>query len=127
MGLKLTPSKSILNVSGSPLLNAEVFMNHCKYFQWVKQDIQISRRVISGLVQNENGGSLSLSSFTLFWELFISRTAKIEEKALFLVYFLLPAGQEKVDLDVIRLVLEFMCRELPAIERLDLKTEMLSD
>lgn len=67
-----------------------------------------------------------MTSFTLFWNLFVGRTAKIEEKVHFLTYFLIPAGQERVELEVIRLILEVMCRELPAIEKLDLRTDILS-
>ena len=50
----------------------------------------------------------------------------MEEKVEFLVYFFLPNGQERVELSVMRLILELMCRELPAIEKLDLKTDVLT-
>lgn len=84
-------------------------MKHYKHFECVKQDVHITRRIISGLVQNA-GGSLSLTSFTLFWNLFVGRTAKNQEKVDFLTYFLMPAGQERVELEVIKLILELMCR-----------------
>ena len=80
MGLKMNPSQKTLK-DKDPLLEIGVFTQHCKHFQrCVKQDVHLSRRIIAGLTREESSGNLSLSAFALFWQLFVSRTAKIEEK-----------------------------------------------
>jgi hypothetical protein len=128
MGLKLTLSKSLTSKETPPQLDSEVFIKHSKHFQnSVKTDVHLTRRIIAGLTRDEPDGYLSLAAFALFWQLFVSRTAKVEEKTEFLVYFLLPAGQERVELSVLRLILELMCKELPPMEKLDLGTDALSN
>jgi hypothetical protein len=42
------------------------------------------------------------------------------------MYFFIPQGQEKIDFSVLKIILELMCEELPRIEKLNIKTDLLS-
>ena len=80
MGLKMGVSKSLLK-NNDPLLESDVFTRQCRHFlNCVKQDVHLSRRILAGITREETNGNISLSAFALFWQLFVSRTAKIEEK-----------------------------------------------
>lgn len=104
MGIKLNPAHSQL-YSTEQLLSEEIFINHCQFYKEnIKKDVHISRRLLSGLSQEDTKG-LSLAAFTRFYTLFINCIASAEEKSTFLAYFFVPQGQEKIEFSVLKLIL----------------------
>lgn len=53
----------------------------------------------------KNAGKLDLSALSTFYNIFINKVAKLEEKINFLSYFFIPAGQEKIEVNMLKLIL----------------------
>lgn len=86
----------------------------------MKKNIHLTRRLISGIKQI---GNFNLGALVRFYAIFINRIASFSEKIKFLLYFFIPHGQEKIQLDVMKLILELMCEELPPIDNLSSEKE----
>lgn len=83
----------------------------------------MTTRLFAGLKQEED---LNLAALTRFYAIFINKVASHAEKVKFLCFFFIPAGQDKIDLQVLKLILELMCEDLPPIGNLTASSEFLS-
>ena len=72
----------------------------------MKKDIHLTRRLIAGLKQDD---VFNLAALTRFYGIFINRVSPVKEKIRFLLYFFIPFGQEKIEFEVLKLILEIMC------------------
>ena len=89
----------------------------------MKQNAHLTTRLFGGLKQES---CLNLAALTRFYSIFINRVAPLNEKIKFLVYYFIPNGQDKIELGVLKLILEIMCEDLPPIGNLSFSSEFLS-
>ena len=114
MGIKIHRIKSEFDTQKSAILQQseeeipeEVFVEYSEFYKkHMKKNIHLTRRLISGIKQE---GRFTLNAMVKLYSIFINRVASFEDKIKFLLYFFIPHGQEKIQLDVLKLILEIMC------------------